>query len=101
MTELTAVAARQLGTRIVKESNGSRVKFGVTNASRVLHASFRPRVEEDGYPNREAASFTIKNASDWEEIPYPYNESKRPKKDRVEREDDIAILHAVRNREAQ
>jgi hypothetical protein len=100
-TSLTNTAARQLGTRIVKESNESRVKFGTVNGVNVLYAIFRRRHADDGRPERDAASFTINDASDWEETPYPYNESKRPRKPREEVEDDIAILHAVANREAQ
>lgn len=85
---MTPDESRALGVRVVKECNGAIVKFGRTNGKICLHVK------------HGKLSRTFFSAADWESKKNPFREFRR-KKTKDQRNDDIAITQAVRNREAQ
>lgn len=82
---LNQKTARALATKIVKESSGV-VKFGETNGKICLHVRFIPSLGE-----RSAASITIYSLSEWDDVPFPYNESKRQQKSNESRYDGLLV----------
>lgn len=99
---MTPDQQRKLATRIAKESDFVRVKFGTTNARRVLHLAIdRPEARvsrSDGEAvkvERLAASTTIYDAVEWAYHPWNKVEKAKP-----EREFDRDLADAIRNREA-
>jgi hypothetical protein len=68
---LTDSEARSLATRVVKDTKSARVKFGRTNGEPVLHVIVPAESARNEYGDADptVASFTVKNASEWEECP--------------------------------
>ena len=73
--------AKKLGTQIVKDANGARVKFGKTNGKPCLHIMF----------DRKAS--TIYDASEWERHPFNNVGRKKQKRDKREELDELAVTH--------
>lgn len=97
---MNATEQGQLQTRIAKESTKCYIKKGETNGRLCVHAVFAEILNDQSERVREARSITLYEPSEWEFVSYPYNESKRPRRDKKDREDDAAITSAVANREA-
>lgn len=88
---MTQKEARELATRVAKESHGVRVKFGRTNGRECLHLIVNH--PDQGFSYSE----TIYESWEWEE--HEENYAARPK--RREQREDQAVKEAVANKEAQ
>lgn len=82
-------AARKLATRVAKESDDVRVKFGETNGKVCLHLIV---VGGRRYSN------TIFTEAEWSD--HPENKYNRPRRREVSEQVDEAIISAVANKEA-
>lgn len=92
MIPLTDKQARELSTRVAKNSSGVSVKLGRTNGHPVLHLI--QREDPNSKPPREAESVTIASEAEWDA--HPWNSYNKPREKR-----ETGLIEAIANKEAQ